>query len=390
MNTISQIIAKERAPFERNVAEAQAAYEKQLAASAAEVGKAEAKLKQARADLVNFQQALVAESSGTTGSAKKPAVKSAKAPKGIKTTKTATKRAIQGRGEVKSNERPPLVPAIRMIMGKKVWRTRDVTAELKVRGWAPQSTSLDSYVPQVMAGAAKQRDGGPKPVFEAVKVKGRGHYRVRADAPPIHPNVKKFWGHVAASEPIETVTPETKAVAKTPAKKAPVAKVGGKKGKGQQKCSVEGCGVLGHNKKGHEKWAAGLATVVAGDAAPAPVTLSNKVTSAKMVSAAAKPGKGQRKCSVPGCGVLGHNKNGHEKWVAAQARPSVEKFSKSTEASATKQPSSEKTAKPRFQTADEIMAEVDQQASSDKPAQATPKDLDMAEAGAAFGTTSAG
>jgi hypothetical protein len=136
-------------------------------------------------------------------------------------------------------------------------------------------------------------------------------------------------------------------------------------------------------------------------AAPAAKT-AKKASAAKAAPAAktaGKKGKGQQKCSVPGCGVLGHNKKGHDKYVASQAAganaapavkaaPAAKASVKAEETKSEAAPAiTTEIVKPSFMSADEVVAEMERAAQAEKPAASAKDNLDMEEAGAAFGSS---
>lgn len=472
MNSITTQLTQLRAPFEKEISAAQTAYDKTVAANKKSVETAGLTLKKAtdklKADYEKLrqdaetEQATAAEKlrlaqeslkefetqaleilgggtstkghqsngiakagvktektsgihTGTKAATKAPKkTAAAKAPKKA-AAKTAggagAKRALQGREDVKANKRPPLVAGIRLILGKKTMRTIDITAELQKRGWEPNSNSLGSYISQIMSANSH----GDSPVFEPVKVKGRGNYRVRLGAKPLDPKVRKLFGHVGDDDDKTTVVTKVEAK-KSATKAAPAAKAAAPKGKpGQRQCSTclkAGNAVFGHNAKGHDNWVARQAAAskpaVAKAAPAAKATKSaapKKTAAAKVAKVAAapkaKPGKGQQKCGKcadNGLEVFGHNAKGHDKWVASQAaaaapkaapaakapkaaesKPAAETKSASTETIVT--PTTE-TPKSGFMTADQLLAGGSSSSSETEKAK-------EAEIHAAFGAGSA-
>jgi hypothetical protein len=415
-----KIIKQAEADLKKTINQAKAAYETKVSQAKTSVAKSETVKTEAEAERQSFNEEVARFQNGHSAAPKsapakangvktkkvaakpgpKPKAASAKA-KGKKASKggkgggaAGAKRALEGRREVMDGTRPPIKDALRLILGKKTMRSRDITLELKARNWVPNSASIESYVPYVLSSNSK----GAKAVFEPVKGqgKGRGWYRVRAGAPPMKPEIRARFGG------------ETNGVAHKaePAKAAPKAKAAAKaapKGKpGQRKCSVAGCGVVGHNKRGHaayvkaQKAAAKAATAPKKAAAKAAPKKAAAPKAAKAPKAAAaskeRAGKGQQKCSVPGCGVLGHNKKGHAKYVAAQAAgaapaPAPKAAAKKAEP-ATPAPKAEE-AKPAatepfsgVKSADEILAGADKTAA---PKDDAKDDEVMRESAAAFG-----
>jgi hypothetical protein len=324
--SIQTIIRTHRAPFEKALEKAKKAHDKigQAAEKAidaarakyeAEVKRANQTVSQSEGGLKTAYDALqefdrevagfpkAADHHGKkNGAAKAAPLKASSngkaAPKKLKTKgagkKTSSARAIKGRDEVRNFVRPPIKDAIRLILGKATIRSRDITKELKARKWAPQSNNVESYVPYVLSNGSK----GPNAVFESVATgKGRGYYRVKPGAPPMKPEVIEHFGNGVDPTP-KAAAPKAAAKVAKAAKAPKAAKAAG----GKRKCSE--CGVLGHNKAGHAKY-------VQAQAGGAKAAKAPKAAKAKTAAG------GQRKCSE--CGVLGHNKAGHAKYIQAQA-----------------------------------------------------------------------
>ncbi len=292
---IQAIIHRERAPFlkaleqaskshdkrtadiEKAVAAARAKYEADVAKANLSVAQSEETVKVARENLKKFDTGVEtslkteAQPSKKNGAAKATPLKALPAKRGPKakasaaptpakksTSKAApSNRAIKGRDEVRNGMRPPVKDAIRLILGTTTMRSRDITAELIARGWKPQSGNLASYVPYVLSNGSKTHDNkGHKlnPVFESVNTgEGRGFYRVRASAPPMNPKtLAAFGGSKAAKATAQAAASAPKKTA-APKKAAAAPKKAATKG-GPRACSVKGCGVLGHNRRGHAKY----------------------------------------------------------------------------------------------------------------------------------------
>jgi hypothetical protein len=187
-----------------------------------------------------------------------PKAKAAAAPaKKATKAKSASSNAIEGRAEVNSGVRPPVKDAVRLILGTTTMRSRDITTELVARGWKPRSGNLASYVPYVLSNGSKTHDKeGRKlnPVFESVNTgEGRGFYRVRTNAPPMNPKTLASFGGKAPKKTTAQAAPKKTAAPKVAAPAPKKAATVATKG-GPRKCSVKGCGVLGHNKRGHAKY----------------------------------------------------------------------------------------------------------------------------------------
>ena len=240
-----------------------------------------------------------------TASTRTPAVKAAPVKKTTTAKTTATQRSVTGRDDVTNGVRPPLKDAIRLILAKKTLHTREIIDELQNRNWAPKSGSIKAYVSNVLStysNVEKLKEGA---IFESIKTgKGRGYYRVRIGAAPINAETRKRFGG--------DYTPSTTATKAAPAPRASNVKQASSKttaksdvGRG---CSV--CGTPGHNTRSHDAFVANGGKVA--KAAPA------KTATAKTATAKAAPKRpDERGCSI--CGVVGHNKRGHAKYLAAQA-----------------------------------------------------------------------
>lgn len=465
---IQAVIQRERAPFLKAFEQAKSAHDKRVQQSQktidaararfeADVSKANSELavsEQAVRDtlsrLEQFNQDAESASKGDQGStngrrasatpktkaapkaktaAAPPKAKAAAAPKAKTKTVGGNSAAIKGRDEVRAGLRPPIKDAIRLILGKKTMRSRDITAALIERKWAPRSANIASYVPYVLSNGSK----GANAVFESVQTgEGRGFYRVRVNAPPMDPKVRARWANGAVGEvKVEAQTaPAPKKVAAAAPKKAPAKAAAAQKAAttpkksagGPRKCSE--CGVLGHNRRGHDAWVkaqaqspvkttangaahkpaapkktaaakSAPATAAAPKAAAPKAAATPKAAAPKAAKAAApkkapaakaapvqKAGKGEQKCSV--CGTKGHNKKGHDAFAQAQGAAAKSKPAEETPPPPASSPNPPApSAEVRIRTADEIVAEQ-RAKTAQKPEDV--KDSVMEEAAAAFGS----
>jgi hypothetical protein len=410
----AKTVDKAKSDYEKALAAAKQVYEGKLTEVQTAIAVAETTKTEAQAALEVFDRMVSLDgktsnsASKTNGASKHPAAKkaaktAAKKTAGAKKTPASeakqvktqahtpktdgAKRALHGRDEVRNGVRPSIKDAIRLILGKKTMRSRDITAELIRLRWAPKSEKLSSYVPFVLSSGSKEKDKDGKdlhPVFESVDTgQGRGYYRVRHGAPPMDSEVRAKWGHVVAqggtavptAAPVKASSKTTAAKSATPAKaaasKGAAAPKGGKSG--QRACSVEGCGVLGHNKRGHDAWVAKQGGNAPEAKAAAPKTAAAKAApKAKAAPAAPKQraGKGQQKCGTcakEGKEVFGHNAHGHNAWAAKQSAANAASTAPPAPKAAPTKTEPKKAAESkrtegvnppiRVQTAEEIIAE---------------------------------
>lgn len=83
-------------------------------------------------------------------------------------------RAAEGRRAVARGDRPSLKHAIVQVMGTDVCNAEEVYKRVAAKGWLPSASDPKQYIGYTLS--------SQKEVFDRVPAKGRGFYRVKAEA----------------------------------------------------------------------------------------------------------------------------------------------------------------------------------------------------------------
>ena len=151
---------------------------------------------------------------------KKIGKKKAKAkPKAVKTVTTQSKKnAAAGRAAVKRGERPPLLKAMKTVMGKRTMNAIQIVDALKAKKWLPNSSDHRQYISFMLSSNTPE-------TFQ--RTSKRGFYKVRAAAKAAKAaKAKKGNGDAKAkakkgnSGKAKKITKKTKKVAAKPKPKA--------------------------------------------------------------------------------------------------------------------------------------------------------------------------
>ncbi len=108
-------------------------------------------------------------------------------------------RAAEGRRAVARGDRPSIKQAIVQVMGTDVCNAEEVYKRVEAKGWLPSASDPKVYIGYTLS--------SQKEIFDRVPAKGRGFYRVKAEA--VAPVEVKPEASVE-TKPVEAATVEVK------------------------------------------------------------------------------------------------------------------------------------------------------------------------------------